>query len=762
MRVRVSALLLLAGLAALAVGSIAPPAVVSESAAVELFSAARARIQLERIAARPHPVGSQAHGAVRAHIVQRLQQLGIDVRIASATSCTSQVFWTHCAKVQNVIGTIPGRASASAILLAAHYDSVPESPGAADAGAGVVALLETARALRAGAALEQSVLLLFTDAEEDGMLGAAAFVDSDPSFANVRVMLNFEARGSHGPSALFETSPDNGALIEAFAKASPYPVGNSFVSTLARMLPNDTDATIFRARHTPLLNFAFADGLQHYHHASDSIHTIDYRSAQHHGEYALALTRELASRPLAKPRAPDLVFFDVLGRFVVRYPLSAARWLGLLSAAAFVLLWMHARRKLGATSAGLWRAARSTILAGLAAAGVALLLHIVLAQLMPPIALVAQAKALSLACIAAALVPWLWMLSRRSRDTDEIDVAVSSLLPLAIIGVTLSWLAPGMSYVFVWPLAFGAVSLFAARELSAPWAHDVVLALGAIPGVVIGAIATYTLVVLVGGELPVIVVLFFVAFSAAWVPLLAGVPARALRHASGVAAAIGLVCSAWVVVRAGDHSARAWAATPLVYAADAASRRGTFYRNAAQLSGQPEAPEYKVGPVAFASFLREPVLQRQAPFIDLPPSYIERKNESREGAQRQIALHVHPALGARCVWLWNETGRRIVTRSVDQSRVRALPRFSPEWDKRLWRLGRAAPSGDPWNLRYCAVPAEGFELVIEVEGDGPVDLRVVTEWDELVPGLPLAELRNTLLQAAPAANVTLLSQKLAL
>lgn len=448
MMLRLSALLLLAGLAALAIGTIAPPALVSDSAAPELFSAARARVQLERIAARPHPVGSQAHAAVRAHIVRRLQQLGIDARVAQATSCTSQVFWTHCAKVQNVIGTIPGRSSASAILLAAHYDSVPESPGAADAGAGVVALLETARALRAGAALEHSVLLLFTDAEEDGMLGAAAFVDSDPSFANVRVMLNFEARGSHGPSALFETSPDNGALIEAFASAAPYPVGNSFVAALARILPNDTDATIFRARRTPLLNFAFADGLQHYHHASDSVHAIDYRSVQHHGEYALALTRQLASQSLAKLSAPDLVFFDVLGRFVVRYPLSAARWLGLACAAAFALLWTYARRKLGATTAGLWRAAWSTVLAGLAAAGAAQLLHILLAQLMPAIALVAQAKTLSLACIAAALVPWLWLLSRRLRDTDEIDVALGSLLPLAIIAVTLSLLAPGMSYVF--------------------------------------------------------------------------------------------------------------------------------------------------------------------------------------------------------------------------------------------------------------------------------------------------------------------------
>ena len=50
----------------------------------------------------------------------------------------------------------------------AHYDSVPFGPGAADDGAGVVTLLETARALKAGPPLKNDVIFLFTDGEEAG------------------------------------------------------------------------------------------------------------------------------------------------------------------------------------------------------------------------------------------------------------------------------------------------------------------------------------------------------------------------------------------------------------------------------------------------------------------------------------------------------------------------------------------------------------------------------------------------------------------
>ncbi len=60
-------------------------------------------------------------------------------------------------------------------------------------------------AVRAGPPLKTDVIFLFTDGEEEGMLGASAFVAEHSWARDVRVAANFEARGNAGESELFET-----------------------------------------------------------------------------------------------------------------------------------------------------------------------------------------------------------------------------------------------------------------------------------------------------------------------------------------------------------------------------------------------------------------------------------------------------------------------------------------------------------------------------------------------------------------------------
>src|SRR4030095_7045061 len=80
------------------------------------------------------------------------------------------------ARVQNVLARLPGRHSGGhAILLVAHYDGVGAGPAAGDDAAGVAALLETLRALRASRPLAHDVIVLFSDGEEAGLWGGGAF-----------------------------------------------------------------------------------------------------------------------------------------------------------------------------------------------------------------------------------------------------------------------------------------------------------------------------------------------------------------------------------------------------------------------------------------------------------------------------------------------------------------------------------------------------------------------------------------------------------
>lgn len=76
--------------------------------------------------------------------------------------------------VTNVLARIPG-ASPRALLISAHYDTVAYSPGASDNGAAVVTVLEILRELLSIEELPYTVIALFDDAEESGLLGAFSF-----------------------------------------------------------------------------------------------------------------------------------------------------------------------------------------------------------------------------------------------------------------------------------------------------------------------------------------------------------------------------------------------------------------------------------------------------------------------------------------------------------------------------------------------------------------------------------------------------------
>ncbi|MDZ7612338.1 MAG: M28 family peptidase [Flavobacteriaceae bacterium] len=84
-----------------------------------------------------------------------------------------------------------------------------------------------------------------SDAEEIGLLGAEAFVNHHPWAKEIKLVLNFEARGSGGPSfMLLETNQGNKNLIREFNASKPtYPVANSLLYSIYKMLPNDTDLT---------------------------------------------------------------------------------------------------------------------------------------------------------------------------------------------------------------------------------------------------------------------------------------------------------------------------------------------------------------------------------------------------------------------------------------------------------------------------------------------------------------------------------------
>ena len=118
-------------------------------------------------------------------------------------------------------------------------------PGASDDGTGVASLLEIARIIRTEK-YRNPVTFLIDDGEEAGLLGAEAFVTDRAYVESIGAVINLEARGTSGPSVLFETSTNNRWFVPIIARALPHPVTTSLFYSIYELLPNDTDLTVFK------------------------------------------------------------------------------------------------------------------------------------------------------------------------------------------------------------------------------------------------------------------------------------------------------------------------------------------------------------------------------------------------------------------------------------------------------------------------------------------------------------------------------------
>ena len=314
-----------------------------------VFSAGRAMVDDRVIAKVPHPVGSPANYAVRNYLTGRMTQLGLSPQIQRVDA-----FQERPGKeplviggvVENIIGVLPGRdRSAPALALMAHYDSAPGSPGAADDAAGVAAGLEIMRILKAEGPPARDVVLLLTDGEEAGLLGATGFFQSHPLAGHIGFVINMESRGGGGMANMFETAAANGAVIDMFRKVSTSPVSSSLTVYLYNQLPNDTDFTVPRKAGIAGLNYAFIARQFDYHSPASTPENLSQGSLQHLGAQVLATARAAAFAPALPGKAPDKVYANTVGSYLLAYP-PLAGWGVLALTLALVAL-------------GVWRARRA-------------------------------------------------------------------------------------------------------------------------------------------------------------------------------------------------------------------------------------------------------------------------------------------------------------------------------------------------------------------------------------------------------------------
>lgn len=306
--------------------SLMPSASYYDSSDPKKYSLDKALVHLKQIAKEPHYVGTKAHAEVRDYVVSQLQALGLEVHVEKQIGINEK--WRSATNTQNIYARIKGTGQGKALLLLSHYDSTPHSSrGASDNGVGVATILEGVRVyLAQGNQPKNDIIILINDAEEIGLNGADAFVRSHPWAKDVGLVINFEARGSGGPSyMLMETNGGNQKMIQEYAKANPkFTVGNSLMYSIYKMLPNDTDLTVFREQgDIEGFNFAFIGDYFDYHSYQDSYENVDRNTMAHQATYLMPLLNYFSQTDLKTIKSnKDYVFFNYPIVKLLYYPFS--------------------------------------------------------------------------------------------------------------------------------------------------------------------------------------------------------------------------------------------------------------------------------------------------------------------------------------------------------------------------------------------------------------------------------------------------------
>lgn len=231
--------------------------------------------------------------------------------------------------VQNVIVKISpaGKITEHSLMINTHYDTVPVSSGAGDAGCMVVVMLETLRVLsQTTEPLEHSIVFLFNGAEENLLQGAHGFITQHKWAPDVRAFINLDSAGNGGKEIMFQAGPDHPWLLKYYYENAPHPSASVVGEELfdANLIPSDTDFRIFRDYgNIPGIDLAYNRNGYVYHTKYDRFESIALGTYQHTGDNLLALCKALGNaNELANTKdhaEGKQVFYDVVGWFMLNY-----------------------------------------------------------------------------------------------------------------------------------------------------------------------------------------------------------------------------------------------------------------------------------------------------------------------------------------------------------------------------------------------------------------------------------------------------------
>ncbi|KAL7334748.1 hypothetical protein PS15p_200331 [Mucor circinelloides] len=253
--------------------------------------------------------------------------------VSKRNKFSTDEFWM--VESRNVVVRLTGKSNNTneSFLVNAHYDSVSTSHGVTDNGMGTAVAIELLRYFVQHPP-QHTVIFLFNNFEEGGLIGADAFVQH-PWFSTIKLFVNLEGTGAGGRALLFRSNTL--AAVHGLASSGARllhasPLGNDLLQ--AKLLKSDTDYTTFTKHGVPGLDIAFYTPRSHYHTQRDDLAHTTPESLQHMGQMALGsvLSIDNSDTMLDQAGAPEpVIYYDILGRVMLVYSFFTCQLINMLA-----------------------------------------------------------------------------------------------------------------------------------------------------------------------------------------------------------------------------------------------------------------------------------------------------------------------------------------------------------------------------------------------------------------------------------------------
>ena len=650
--------------------------------------------------------------------------------------------------MHNVVVKIPGTNPSKSIALDAHYDSMPTTPGASDCGSCVVTLIETARALKAGPPLKNDIIFIFTDIEEFGpTLGAKVFFEKHKWAKDIGIVLNFEGIGRTGPSIMYETGPASGWLVKELNRVTSHPVAQSWLFDIYKRTPINTDFNVYSKAGISGLNFAYFNEGTVYHTLMDNYDTIDPRSVQHHGNYALSITRHLGNLDLdtiSDNNSSDSVYFTFFRGWLVNYPVSWALPLSVLIGFILACTVFTGLLREQAAVSGIFKGLLLFLLSVIVTTGLTFGIWTAIYSSHSQYQAMffgriynAHLYLFAFTALAFFICSLNYILfKRKSRATD---LTLGALIWWWVLTMATSIMMPGYSYLFAWPMLFVCIGLgwlyWKKQAESRSWERSIVSTLCAMPALIIYAPGINIMFQFAPTEIIVIVILMIVLLLALLILPMDLITSPSKWWLPGASFLLTLVFLASGSMTA-DFDLEHPQPNSIAYLQNTEKGENFWFSKGTQpdawtsqfFPADKEVKQKKVGeflPSSLFNWIK--VITSEAPAISIAPPDLKVLDDQTEGTIRQVQVRLTSTRSASIITM-DVTPRRVVQAiTIDGQRI-----AKPEG---------LTKKNDYWGLIYYAVPPEGILVTLELDASQPLNVKLTDQsWD--LPEIPGMKIRQ--------------------